>query len=91
MTQYESGDRINQFGGHSLSLVATITVVGVLLFFSTSPTVGLGNVAIFLLAAVGLAAIARRLSGAPVTRRPAGNRASPWLTVQSHTEQRQKE
>ena len=44
------------------ALMVITAVVGLVLFLSTSPAVGLTNATIFLLALVGIAAFAHRLS-----------------------------
>jgi hypothetical protein len=60
------GDRIDEFGsytGPSIMAVAVIVgIVALILFYSSSPRVGVLSVAVFLLAIVGVAALVQRLS-----------------------------
>ena len=62
----DSGDRIDEFGsytGPSIMAVAVIVgIVALILFYSSSPRVGVLTVAFFLLAIVGVAALVQRLS-----------------------------
>ena len=62
----DSGDRIDEFGsytGPSIMTIAVIVgVVALILFYSSSPRVGVLSVAVFLLAIVGVAALVQRLS-----------------------------
>jgi hypothetical protein len=60
------GDRIDEFGsytGPSIMAVAVIVgIVALILFYSSSPRVGVLSVAVFLLAIVSVAALVQRLS-----------------------------
>ena len=62
----DSSDRIDGFGGYTgLSIMAIAAIVGIvvlILFYSSSPRVGVLSVAVFLLAIVGVAALVQRLS-----------------------------
>jgi hypothetical protein len=62
----DSGDRIDGFGSYTgLSITAIAAIVGIvvlILFYSSSPRVGVLSVAVFLLAIVGVAALVQRLS-----------------------------
>ena len=62
----DSGDRIDEFGsytGPSIMAVAVIVgIVALILFYSSSPRVGVLSVTVFLLAIVGVAALVQRLS-----------------------------
>ena len=62
----DSDDRIDEFGSYTgPSIVAAAVIVGIvalILFYSSSPRVGVLSVAIFLLAVVGVAALVQRLS-----------------------------
>ena len=62
----DNGDRIDEFGsytGPSIMTIAVIVgVVALILFYSSSPRVGVLSVAVFLLAIVGVAALVQRLS-----------------------------
>lgn len=63
----DNGDRIDEFGsytGPSIMAVAVIVgIVALILFYSSSPRVGVLSVGVFLLAIVGVAALVQRLSG----------------------------
>lgn len=62
----DNGDRIDEDGsytGPSIMAVAVIVgIVALILFYSSSPRVGVLSVAGFLLAIVGVAALVQRLS-----------------------------
>ena len=61
-----AGDRIDEFGGYAgptIILIAVIIgIVALILFYSSSPRVGVAGAAIFLLAVVGVAAAVQRFS-----------------------------
>lgn len=63
----DNGDRIDGSGsyiGPSIMAIAVIVgIVALILFYSSSPRVGVLSVAVFLLAIVGVAALVQRLSG----------------------------
>jgi hypothetical protein len=62
----DDSDRIDEDGsytGPSIMAVAVIVgIVALILFYSSSPRVGVLSVAVFLLAIVGVAALVQRLS-----------------------------
>ena len=62
----DSGDRIDEFGSYTgpsiMAIAAIIGIVALILFYSSSPRVGVLSVAVFLLAIVGVAALVQRLS-----------------------------
>lgn len=62
----DSGDRIDEFGSYTgpsiMAIAAIIGIVALILFYSSSPRVGVLSVAVFLLAIVGVAALMQRLS-----------------------------
>ena len=62
----DSGDRIDEFGSYTgpsiMAVAAIVGIVVLILFYSSSPRVGVLGVAVFLLAIVGVAALVQRLS-----------------------------
>jgi hypothetical protein len=62
----DNGDRIDKFAsytGPSIMAVAVIVgIVALILFYSSSPRVGVLSVTVFLLAIVGVAALVQTLS-----------------------------
>ena len=63
----ENGDRIDQFGSYAgpaiVTVVALVAVIVMILFFSSSPRVGIATVGVMLLAVFGIAGIVYRLTG----------------------------
>jgi len=62
----DSDDRIDEFGsytGPSIMAIAVIVgIIALILFYSSSPRVGVLSAAVFLLVIVGVAALVQRLS-----------------------------
>ena len=62
-----NGDRIDDFGSYmGPSIIAVAVIIGTLaliLFYSSSPRIGVLSAAVFLVAIVGVAALVQRLSG----------------------------
>ena len=63
----DSGDRIDEFGSYTgpsiIAIAVLVGIVSLILFYSSSPRVGVLSAAVFLLAIVGVAAFVQRLSG----------------------------
>ena len=63
----DNGDRIDDFGSYTgPSIIAIAVIIGTLaliLFYSSSPRIGVLSAAVFLVAIVGVAALVQRLSG----------------------------
>lgn len=62
----DNGDQIDEFGSYTgptiILIIVVIAVVALILFYSSSPRIGLTSAAIFLLAVIGVAAAAQRFS-----------------------------
>jgi hypothetical protein len=60
----DNGDRIDEFGSYTgpsiIAIAVIIGILGLILFYSSSPRVGVLSAAVFLVAVVGVAAFVQR-------------------------------